>query len=145
MNSFNTTNCIDCGKQHGPSSRERCMDCRVLHIKAKQKAYRKPLNPPNKRPNAIYKRYKTSAIKRKLSFEITKEEFLKYWKKPCYYCNSDIPTVGLDRLNNEVGYTKSNIVPCCTTCNLMKRHHEPQFFIEHCRKIVENNNGVLLL
>lgn len=40
----------------------------------------------------------------------------------CYYCNQPFKTVGsgLDRLDNNKGYTKNNVVPCCGICNLIR-------------------------
>ena len=27
---------------------------------------------------------------------------------------------GIDRMDNDLGYTTENTVPCCTTCNMLK-------------------------
>lgn len=43
--------------------------------------------------------------------------------KSCTYCNNPINHTygsGLDRKDNSKGYTKSNAVPCCATCNSIK-------------------------
>jgi hypothetical protein len=39
--------------------------------------------------------------------------------KPCYYCGSNQST-GVDRKDNTLGYLKSNVLPCCTSCNLLR-------------------------
>lgn len=36
--------------------------------------------------------------------------------KPCVYCG-DTHLVGCDRINNNKGHTKDNVVPCCCACN----------------------------
>lgn len=36
--------------------------------------------------------------------------------KPCIYCG-DIHRVGCDRIDNDKGHTKDNVVPCCFDCN----------------------------
>mgnify|MGYP001559832597 CR=1 len=42
----------------------------------------------------------------------------------CYYCQFPLPDagVGLDRLDNSIGYTVANVVPCCTDCNYTRGH-----------------------
>ena len=41
--------------------------------------------------------------------------------KPCHYCGEtgwDI--IGCDRIDNSKGHIKSNVVPCCLHCNMVK-------------------------
>ena len=64
--------------------------------------------------------YKHSATRKGIDFEISFEQFLEYWQKPCHYCGVTIETVGIDRVDNSIGYKLSNIVSCCTNCNSMK-------------------------
>jgi len=64
--------------------------------------------------------YKRGAEIRNKSFELTREQFALYWKKPCIYCQSDIETIGLDRVDNLIGYNVDNVVPCCKICNYAK-------------------------
>lgn len=91
------------------------------------------------KPESIWKRYKYDAKRRELVFELTLEEWLSlFMNKPCYYCNSAIERVAVDRLDNEQGYTKGNTVPCCRQCNFMKLKQLHTTFIEHCRKIAKH-------
>jgi hypothetical protein len=48
-----------------------------------------------------------------------------------------VRTVGIDRRQNAVGYHLLNCVPCCTSCNLMKRNTSEQAFISSCIAIAE--------
>ena len=55
--------------------------------------------------------------------EITDEQFVELWNKVCIYCNMSITDqtgVGLDRINNDLGYTINNVLPCCGTCNYIR-------------------------
>lgn len=84
--------------------------------------------------NAFYRGYEYGAKKRKLEFSLSKEEFKEISLKNCYYCNSypnkerkATPYLngyfvgnGIDRLINNIGYSKDNSVPCCTVCNFAK-------------------------
>ena len=62
----------------------------------------------------------------------------------CEYCgfmpNDDEPINGLDRVDSSQGYTDSNTVPCCATCNSMKGSLDVNVFIDNVRKIVRFRN-----
>jgi len=83
-----------------------------------------------------YLRYKHGAKQRNLEFNLTKEEFLQFYGKPCFYCGDAFDNNGLDRVDNTQGYQKDNIVPCCYRCNWMKSDLTVEVFINHCEKIV---------
>lgn len=101
--------------------------------------------------NALFTQYKRRAKKNKLSFTLTKGEFLNITQQPCFYCgvlpkqrnkcpgyNGDFIYNGIDRVDNKLGYTKENSVPCCGTCNMMKNTLPYNKFIEHIKKILNN-------
>ncbi len=73
---------------------------------------------------------------REIQFEITFAQFVTLWGKPCAYCGAGINTIGLDRIDNTLGYIFSNVAPCCSVCNYMKRMWGCEFFIAHCWKVV---------
>lgn len=56
---------------------------------------------------------------RELLWTLTLEEFSVLRRSPCAYCGSPLPEagVGLDRLDNALGYSGDNVVPCCEVCN----------------------------
>lgn len=89
-------------------------------------------------PKGQYNSYKQASKTRKHNFDLTFDEFMQFWNKPCYYCGSSIELIGLDRMNNSVGYVLHNVVPCCTFCNRMKYTHDAESFIKQCTKISEN-------
>lgn len=90
--------------------------------------------------------YKYGAIKRGLSFEITRDYFNKIVGISCYYCGNEVGTTkkcrkhifntnGIDRLDNSLGYTEDNCVPCCSTCNLAKNDMSEKEFYEWVNRI----------
>ena len=89
-------------------------------------------------PKYQYKKYKEMAKRRNKEFNLSFEEFEKYWQGNCYYCGDKIETVGLDRVDNEKGYEISNIERCCRRCNIMKNVYSKDDFVEHCKKIISN-------
>lgn len=74
-------------------------------------------------PKAKFASYKQGAKTRGHSFELTLADHFTpgasntYWQKDCTYCGDKIATIGLDRIDNDKGYTVDNVVPCCGDCN----------------------------
>jgi hypothetical protein len=57
------------------------------------------------------------------AFTITKAEWQTEIAKPCHYCgmeNDSSCGVGLDRLDNTLGYVSGNVVSCCIDCNIAR-------------------------
>lgn len=88
-------------------------------------------------PKNKYSTYKRSAIKRRINWDLTFEQFKTFWQKSCYYCGDKIETIGLDRIDNSKGYNLDNIVSCCKMCNKMKLNYSEKDFINHCKKITD--------
>lgn len=130
--------CKDCGKPTGcPSNmRQRCVDCMVIQIKVSSKKC-KDKYQYHKQPKHRYATYKRGAIRRGYTFDLTLEEFKLYWNTSCSYCNDTIIGIGLDRIDNSIGYNVNNIAPCCTTCNWMKHKLSHQEFIDKCIQIAK--------
>lgn len=82
---------------------------------------------------------KSGAKKRGIEFNLSKDEFLTFWGKPCFYCGDKIPTIGLDRINSDEGYSIGNVVSCCAICNTMKLAISRDVFIQHCYKIIKKH------
>lgn len=53
--------------------------------------------------------------------DLTKEIVEDILKRGCGYCGDTLGQIGLDRIENSLGHLKSNVVPACTRCNLMRR------------------------
>ncbi len=68
-------------------------------------------------------------------FKLTFDEFMTFWQEPCHYCGDEIKTIGLDRVNNDIGYIAENIVPCCRVCNRMKNDQGLVEFKDRCKRI----------
>lgn len=88
-------------------------------------------------PNLRYASYKTKAKSSGRQFDLTFDQFMLFWQKPCYYCGDPIETIGLDRVNNNKGYYLGNILTCCGMCNRMKLNHNLLDFLNKCADISE--------
>lgn len=93
----------------------------------------------HKTPAGRYTMYKTTAKRKGLEFNLTLSEFTGLISKVCSYCGSK-DSIGVDRVDNEVGYTLENSSPCCTMCNMMKKNLPLEIFLEHCQKITSFNS-----
>lgn len=86
------------------------------------------------RPENGYNRYKASARNREIIFLLSYDVFVDTIIQACRYCG-ERPCGGVDRLDNALGYTTDNSVPCCVTCNRMKLLLSETQFIEQVDKI----------
>jgi len=81
----------------------------------------------------IYGAYRRGAADRNLVFDLSEDEVRTLLVQNCDYCgsppsvrnstkgyNGKVPVTGIDRVDNKIGYTADNVVPCCTLCNRAK-------------------------
>jgi hypothetical protein len=63
-----------------------------------------------------------NATKKGREWTIPEDVFWKLIADPCHYCGGPcgVYGVGLDRKDNDKGYTEENCVPCCKRCNYTK-------------------------
>lgn len=105
----------------------------------------------------LYNKYRLRAERMKFTFDLNEDTFRKLTKSNCYFCNVEpkqknqseraVPYIynGIDRLDNNLGYTTFNSVPCCGICNKAKRDLSvPDFqnWILRLKTSVENKIGV---
>lgn len=83
----------------------RCYACKTRNTNSKLK---------NRLRNA-----RNRAMDRGLSFDLTLEEYAILVSAPCTYCGGPLPKTGsgLDRIENDKGYSRMNCIPCCDACN----------------------------
>ena len=105
----------------------------------------KPNNECNKR--SIYNYYKRNAKDRNLEWKISFDFLRSLILKPCHYCGiegftatisrsgSKLKHNGIDRIDNEIGYTEENCVPCCRICNFAKRDLSLEEFKNWLRRL----------
>lgn len=84
------------------------------------------------------------AKKTSLECSITLTFLINQWNKQngkCFYsgkdmtvCSGDL-SISLDRINSNVGYTKSNTILCCWRVNIMKNDLNDKQFLEWCKHI----------
>jgi esterase/lipase superfamily enzyme len=108
------------------------------HIVSYNKLFKGQLNNNlfEKSEHQTYSKYKYNANKRGIIFNISQEEFNKFFKMKCTYCGSFLEGCnGIDRINSNKGYFSENCTPCCKICNFMKLDYTKDQFIEKCLMI----------
>lgn len=78
-----------------------------------------------------YRALITKAKEKKIPVSITYEEYFDIIKdNECFYCKDSLglfkrPTksriYALDRIDGTGVYSKENVIPCCTSCNMTRR------------------------
>jgi hypothetical protein len=138
----------------GTSVKEKfCPDCKVVkpYFEFSNNSFRKDnlhdyckicdRRGAGRRRNKLgskYKSYMQAAALRGLNFDLSEEIFSVLLKGDCCYCGSPCPESrfnGIDRVDNDCGYTISNSVSCCIICNNMKKTSTKKNFLEHVEKI----------
>ena len=92
--------------------------------------------------------YKRSARMRGIGYNLTEGQFKEITQKDCFYCgvkpnqrmkspksNGDYIYNGIDRVDNNKGYTIDNVVPCCGICNFAKHRLTTQEFKDWIERI----------
>lgn len=121
-----SSDCKKCKKRWGKEFRKT-----ELYRKNQLEWARKNRYSPKRR----FYVYSQGAKDRNIEFSLTFKEFKSFWGKKCYYCGTEIEGIGIDRKDNEIGYTMENIVSCCPQCNRMKMALTREKFISKCIKI----------
>lgn len=98
--------------------------------------------------NKVFLKYKHHAYNRKYEFNLSFDDFIEICSKSCFYCgispfqvSQSAPSTGIfiyngiDRVNNALGYSKENCVPCCGPCNQMKMDDDIPVFTERIKAI----------
>lgn len=83
-------------------------------------------------PHGRYSRAVTKAIARDVPFLLNFDEWSELVEQECAYCAGALEPqgIGLDRLDNSLGYVLGNVVPCCAECNRIRSNkYTPQEMI----------------
>ena len=136
------TTCKECRKT------ERKEYSKLPHVIEKNKNYyqnnkeviRKRLNDYYWTLTCQYHEYLKRSKKSKIEFNLSKGDCKNFYNVKCYYCGEDYKGLGIDRIDNNLGYIVENVRPCCKFCNFMK-HTSTEFeFYNRILKIYNNLN-----
>lgn len=130
-------------KSKKDGKRSRCRACQREHRKTNGEAHREAQRRYAAKPENRFKKYKRSAEERGFKWELTRDQFMKHWQKPCVHCGVQIETIGLDRINSSKPYQEDNVEPCCSKCNQMKSDWTSVDWYLHMESIRKHQRGFL--
>lgn len=104
--------------------------------------------------NLIYAQYRQKSKMYGRDFQITVEQFEKITSHDCVYCGATPANVGvtkhdtgkfiyngIDRIDNDKGYTLDNCAPCCETCNRAKLQMSKEEFLNWIKRVYNHSIG----
>lgn len=140
--------CKRCGCTTKYKSSSSCVKCCGTRSKAKYRVNKK--DPAKKEawaagqrerrkdPKVRLREYKTNAAKRGFEWGLTDTEAVGLMQSPCHHCGIQTEHMGLDRSDNDKGYTETNSVPCCSPCNKLKHILTTRDFVTYCANVTSN-------
>ena len=101
----------------------------------------------------MIRQIKNDAISRNIDFNLSEGQVRTLSSLPCFYCgktpsnvcmgtrhNGSYKYSGLDRVDNDIGYTTDNVVPCCIDCNKAKQAKSILGFLKWFKRIAIFNH-----
>lgn len=101
----------------------------------------------------VFCEYTNKCKRNNWKFHFSEEEFNNLIIKDCFYCGKEPSNIankggkmfgsftynGIDRVDNNEGYTKGNVVTSCKNCNLAKRKLSTEEFFNMIKLIYERH------
>lgn len=128
-------------KSKKDGKRNRCKECQRAYNKKFASKRRDSDKKYRSKPENRFKKYQASAESRGFEWNLTRDQFMKHWQKPCSHCGDPIETIGLDRINSDLPYQEDNVEPCCSTCNRIKSDMPTIGLYEHLEKMRKHIGG----
>ena len=101
--------------------------------------------------NDKLRQMKNGAKKRGYKWELTDDEAIHIMQGVCAYCGTEPMTIqkgrgnngnfiynGIDRIDNDLGYILSNVVPCCHMCNAAKSAFTREEFLNWATRLARH-------
>lgn len=104
--------------------------------------------------NRVIWQYKANAKSRGVVFDLELETIVALFASDCFYCGrppsmtisrtnhwGEFTYTGIDRVDNELGYSDGNVVPCCMECNYKKGAQPQDEFLRWVQMVASHQNG----
>lgn len=102
--------CVSCERDRKRKQAEdRTPEEKEQYSKKRKESYLRNLH------HSLCRSYREFDFSRKYDNNVDSGYIKESLSKPCSYCG--FPSTGLDRIENSIGHTIENCVPCCSECN----------------------------
>lgn len=112
--------CVECSKEYRKKYPTRT-DSRKRGNKKKAAKEKVERTDPTQRAKYIMRDSRTSDIKKGLDNDLDIGFVNLLISNPCSYCGTTQERMTLDRIDNSLGHSKSNVIPACIQCNFFRR------------------------
>lgn len=102
-----------------------------------------------------FSQYKLGAKRRNIEYRLSLQESISLFDGPCSYCgtfrsntitnkrgNGSYNYNGIDRVDNNKGYTLDNCVSCCKICNNAKRTLSREEFLDWIKRFEKHQRKI---
>ena len=120
------------------NNRKRTVEIVQKYVRNNKEKVNKYLKAYQQTTEGLFRTTKYGAGKKGNKFLLTKEQFKNIILLPCKYCGEKEKRRGIDRMDNNKGYTINNSVSCCKMCNYMKKTYTIEEFFTHIKKIYKH-------
>ena len=126
---------------------------RLKSGKTRGKMRRQKASSGNSAKNQVLSNYISRAKLKGIDWSLDDDLFFQLTSCDCHYCgakpsnmenrnDSQYMYSGIDRVDNSLGYTDGNVVPCCRECNVAKNDRNAEEYLSHIRKIFNHINSL---
>ena len=137
-----------CDKARSDGHQSDCKKCNYTKCNSYRKQnltrYREIRKKYRQTLKGRFDKWRSGAKHRGITFKLTLKDIQEI-PMICYYTGETLAfkpnewnTASLDRIDSTKGYTKENVVLCCSDINFMKQKMTYEQFIRTCRKIVNH-------
>lgn len=111
--------CLVCCNQKVIIGRTKCLDCTTRRNNLWNLKYQTDVEF---RAKIILRDALNRDQQKQRKSNLTLNQVIDMLKLNCHYCKEEnLAEIGLDRIDNSRGYIHNNVLPCCTTCNMIRR------------------------
>ena len=112
----------------------------MLRTRIKTSRYQSYFQKYRLSPKGKFHIYNGDAKRRGIVMRLSFVQFSKIISQPRRYCGDNGIQIGIDRIDNSIGYLEENCAPCCKYCNYMKKDMSEQDFLDHVVRITKHNS-----
>jgi len=117
---LNKNKILETKRKYRENNQEKIKEFSKIYTKNNKEKILKRQNEYKRSIKGRYNQAKSVANRRNIIWDIHFNDYQLLLQSNCYYSDQhSLPEtgIGLDRINNNLGYILTNVIPCCSDCN----------------------------